>query len=98
MRRNAAGCFRISQRENGISCATRFERTALLQVLALEEQLAARLLVERRARQDGSAVDAVADALVRVTDGAEGQAVGRGVHKPAILPCSDRQSMNIGSR
>src|SRR6185295_7319062 len=82
MRRNAPRGFGIGQQENCVSGTARLEGAALLQILALEEEFAACLLIERRARQDRRAVNALADALVRGTDIGEGEAVGGwlGVH------------------
>ena len=78
MRRHAARRLGVRQQEHCVGRAARLERTALLHVLAFEEQLAARLLIERRARQDWRTVDALANAIVCSTDRSEGEAVGRG--------------------
>jgi hypothetical protein len=68
MRRNAPLGLGVGERKHRIGRAARFERTHLLQVLALEKQLCAGSGVQRLAGEHRRAIDLVANTPVRGAD------------------------------
>ena len=68
MRRHTAPRGYIIERKNGVRSPTRFERTNLLEVLALKKERGAVCLIQPRASQDWRAMNVWSNPFVSRTD------------------------------